>query len=163
MTQGWQKISLRAGNQNILELPAEVKFEFAAGQLVGGNGMYIPMALAAATLTNLANVAEASGVLIGTGPSAAMSDLTNFTEVKFLVWVSTQGAAASLIRAQYSLDGTTYVALSDSLSLLGTGLKASGWATIPTAARVPVLLAARAWLGDGVADPVVRALGIMVR
>jgi hypothetical protein len=132
---------------------------------LSNSSMYVPISLAATTLSNLADNVEASGTLIGGTTSASMADLTDFTQVKFMAWVTAAGTGT--LRAAYdNSDGNGWRALGDAISLASNSpsqLIVSDWADIAVAARAPCIFAARAYAGNGTDDPAVRALGIMVR
>jgi hypothetical protein len=94
-------------------------------------------------------------------------DLTNALQARITARVTTVGSASAEIRAQYSLDESTWDYLDGSsgpgvnISTLGT--KASGYVTLANAAKADVFVRVVTINGDGAADPQIGSIYIQVR
>ena len=104
----------------------------------------------------------------GAGPTEsntadrALIDLTGRTNVRLLGHVSTAGVTA-VWRAQYSLNGTTFADLGNTIPSSGaTGLKASSLAAIPALAKALVLIRVVATGGNSTEDPVLNGVTLEV-
>lgn len=84
-------------------------------------------------------------------------DLTNMTQVRLTVAVMTAGTAASVLRAQYSTDGTNWSYLDGGtgpeIAENPTGLKVSSFVNLTVGAKADVFLRIVGLSGDGVVDP----------
>ncbi len=120
----------------------------------GGGGSAsdrIRLLVAARTYTN-----QGAGPTESNVADRVIVDLTNFTNCRLLARVSTTGSTAS-IKAQYSTDGTNFSDLTTTISLNGTGLKASASQAIPAPAKALVVLRLVAVGGNTTEDPVVES------
>ena len=99
---------------------------------------------------------------LGAGPTEisaqdrAVVDLTGRTNCRVFAHVSTQGVTG-VFRAQYSLDASAWVNLTNTVAAAGTGLKASASAAIPAGAKALCILRFVATGGNTTEDPVVNA------
>jgi hypothetical protein len=95
----------------------------------------------------------------------ATVDLTNFTQVKLLCNV-TDPANVSMLYAQYSLDGSSWLGFGIPVSISSSGLKQSSYGNIPEAAQALVQVRALARMNFGSTVPQsfqANGIAIMVR
>ncbi len=100
----------------------------------------------------------------------ALVDLSRFTQIRLIGNVSTVGTASTVIRLQWSTtSGGTYAEFAatnnPNISLAAQGVIDSGWFTIPAAAKpgTEVFIRPATAGGDGVADPVVSRVEVLLR
>ncbi len=120
----------------------------------GGGGSAsdrVRLTVAARTYTN-----QGAGPTESNVADRAIVDLASFTNVRLLARASTTGSTAS-IKAQYSTDGTNFSDLTTTISLNGTGLKASSSQAIPAPAKALVILRLVATGGNTTEDPAVES------
>lgn len=115
---------------------------------------------AALTVTNIA-----AALTDASAACRQYQDLRPFNFVRLGGNVTTQAANGGQVRLQYSTDGGSTFAYFDTtnsgpaVSLIGTGVKTSGWVAVPAAAqRENAILRLITISGDGAEDPVVSAL-----
>lgn len=95
---------------------------------------------------------------LGAGPTEPnaenrfQTDLTGYTEARLLGRIKIAGATSSL-KAQYSTDGSSFSDLTTGFSMATTGIKASAWTVIPTAAKTLVEVRIVGFGGNGTEDP----------
>jgi hypothetical protein len=95
---------------------------------------------------------------LGAGPTEPNAqnrfqlDLAGYTEARILGRVTVAGATG-ILKAQYSLDGTSFSDLTAGFSMGTTGIKASAWTQIPAAAKTLVEVRKVGSGGNGVEDP----------
>jgi hypothetical protein len=92
-------------------------------------------------------------------------DVSNFTQVKVVCYVSTAGSAGSTMTVAFQTSGGGFAALSPSTDISTTGTQETSYANIPGAAISlgPIRIVARASGGDGAADPHLQGIAIMLR
>jgi hypothetical protein len=90
--------------------------------------------------------------------------LVDVDAVRLVGRVSTAGAAAAVLRAEYSLNESTWATLTSDLSLAAVGTVASTWSALPAGAKgQDVIVRIVGVNGDGVADPVIGNLALEYR
>lgn len=100
-------------------------------------------------------------------------DLTNATQFRIIMNVTTQGVSGSVTGVQYSTDsGTTFRGLDNgnsgsnstvTLSDLGTGSKVTSWTNLAAGAKADVILRIAGSGGDGAADPAFSNISIQLK
>lgn len=125
--------------------------------LTGAAGLtLIRLCVAARTYTN-----QGAGPTESSTADRAVVDLTGRTNARILGHVSTQGSTA-VFKVQYSIDGSAWSDLTNTIAALGTGLKASASAAIPAGAKQLVLLRIVATGGNATEDPVLNAVTVEI-
>lgn len=95
---------------------------------------------------------------LGAGPTEPNAqnrfqlDLAGYTEARLLGRITTAGVT-SILKAQYSLDGTSFSDLTAGFSMATNGIKASAWTQIPAAAKTLVEVRIVGSGGNGTEDP----------
>lgn len=90
-------------------------------------------------------------------------DLASYTSVRMMATVSAIGTASSILKIQYSTNGTTWVDLGVSISLAALGLPITAWTAIPAGAKSDVFFRIVGSGGDGAADPTLASVRMQVR
>ena len=111
--------------------------------------MFVPVSRASKTWTNQGAGPTESSV----NDRVTVNLTTGFTNVLFRCHVSTGGVSAS-VKLQYSTDASTWNDLTTTISLVGTGLKASTSQAIPAGAKALIIIRLVAAGGNGTEDPV---------
>jgi len=110
------------------------------------------------------NMPAALTELLGLVHRRARLTLVDVDTVRLVCRVSTAGVAAAVLRAEYSLNESTWSTLTTDLSLAAVGTVASTWAALPAGAQgQDVIVRIVGVNGDGVADPVIGNLGLEYR
>lgn len=102
------------------------------------------------------NMPAATTELYGSTVQRKRADLTNATEFRLHVGLTTIGAAAATLTAEYATNITTptWTTMGGGASIATTtGWKTGGWTAVPAGAKADVLLRIVGVNGDGVADP----------
>jgi hypothetical protein len=81
------------------------------------------------------------------------ADLTQFTQVRHVMRIPIAGAAAAVMRIQYSLDETSWFDLTPNSAINTPGTKVSAWTDIPANAKADVTIRIVGEGGNGTADP----------
>jgi hypothetical protein len=92
--------------------------------------------------------------LLGTADRRVRVDLTDCDKCRLTTRVVTVGAAAAVLKVQYSTDEAAWADLTPAVAVNTTGAKATAWAAVPAGARGDVFLRVVGQSGDGAADPV---------
>lgn len=120
----------------------------------------------AAVAQNMTNLAEAEAEFFA-NRFRAITDLSRVVQVRLVGNVSTAGTATSEIRLQWSVDQVEwneFQATNEPLISIGAiGVIDSGWVAVPSGARGEVFLRLTTAGGDGVADPVVGRIDVLLR
>jgi hypothetical protein len=105
--------------------------------------------------------------LFGRTVGRAKADLTAAAQVRLISSVETAGAAGAALRAQYSIDQSTWNYLDGSagpsVPVGTTGLKVSGWVNVTAAAKADVFIRAVGISGDATADPAFANVLLQIR
>lgn len=86
------------------------------------------------------------------GQNRFQIDLAGYTEARLLGRITTAGTTSQL-KAQYSLDGSSFADLTLGFSMATNGIKVSAWTSIPLLARTLVECRIVGFGGNGVEDP----------
>jgi hypothetical protein len=108
--------------------------------------------------TDWTNMPSAETIFLNTPRYQTQVDLTNFTQVRFVVFLNGTGSAGSKLRLEYwngsvwgAVDGGTGTDIAiDSGS---ASVHTSGWVNLAAGAKADVIIAPFGLGGDGVADP----------
>ena len=107
--------------------------------------------MAARTYTNLV-----AAVVESNAADRVLADLQGTFDIRLMAWVTAAGVTGQL-KAQYTVNGSTWADLTTALSLTPTGLKASTWQPVPVGAKAICALRLVAFGGNTVEDPAIAA------
>jgi hypothetical protein len=125
-------------------LSAKIKYQWFGTYGIGGTGI-VWTNMPAATSTWLGTTL--------TGDATYISDLTEYTECRLFTSVQVAGNVGSALTVQYSTDNTVWSTLVNRAIGTGTGVRDSGWVSIPGGARTFVYIRLVGSGGNGVIDP----------
>ncbi|MFN3653275.1 MAG: hypothetical protein ACK47B_27145 [Armatimonadota bacterium] len=136
--------------------------QMGAGVTDAGGAPYLAVPiLAPENAVTWANMPAAVTELLGATRHRTFCNLESFTQARLVVNLQTAGALGARLKAQYSLDASTWADLASdgdgpalSIGATGTAYALSApWETLATAARADVYLRVVGVDGDAAADP----------
>jgi hypothetical protein len=132
----------------------------------GAAAIAVSIAINTAALT-ITDIPAALTELAASTNRRAKVDLTNAIVARITARVTTAGSASAEIRAQYSLDESTWDYLDGSsgpaVNIATLGTKASGFVALAAAAKADVFVRVVTINGDGAADPQIGSIYIQVK
>jgi hypothetical protein len=110
------------------------------------------------------NMPAAETELLGASSTRQAVDTTAAEQIRVTINQSVTGATNAVFNAFYSTDTINFFPLGATTSVLGIGIKAGSWGTLPPVARSSTTyLAIFGVNGDGTADPAFREIKMEIR
>lgn len=126
----------------------------------GTGGTVAPYISRRLTVANRVFTNKTAGIVEASNQDRCVADLTAASECRLVLHVNVQGVTASVV-AEYATNAALndWADLTASVTLVGSGLKASAWQAVPAGAKaVPfVMIRLVAFGGNGTEDPSVSA------